>query len=222
MENQSLIHWEQRDKVGYIKAFWETFKLSMLEPSRFFDSVPPQGGFGSPIFYGLTCMILGVIFSTIYQFFFQGFGLLLQYVAQSPLKDVMMGTGFTMILGVSMIVMSPISCFINLFLYSGIYHLFLLMFGSGKNRFEATFRAYAYSQGPQLLQIIPFLGFFATLVWHYVILVIGFKKMHQATTAQALGAAILPMVLICGLTFFAIMAVIFLIVLLVGAAAHHS
>ncbi len=219
--NQTLIHWEQREQIGFLRAFWESLKLSMLEPSRFFDSVPPQGGYASPLIFGLICMSVGIFFATIYQFFFQGLGFLFQYAAHFPVKDIMAGTGLSMIVGVGIIISSPVSSLINLFLYSGIYHLFLLMLGSGKARFEATFRAYAYSQGPQLLQLIPFVGMFATFIWQYVILVIGFKKLHQASTAQALGAALLPMVLICGLTFFIILFIVFVVAVLVGAAGSH-
>lgn len=220
--NQTLLHWEQRDRLGFFRAFWESLKLSMLEPGRFYDSVPASGGYGSPLLYGLICMSLGVVFSTLYQFLFQGFGVFLQYIANLPLGDAMMGSGLTLLIGVGAIIGSPISSFINLFLFSGIYHLFLMMMGSGQNRYEATFRAYAYAQGPQLLQIVPLFGTFAALIWQYVILVIGFKKLQQASTAQALGAALLPMVLICGLTFFAIFAVVMVIVLAAMALGHPS
>lgn len=218
--NQSLIHWEQRQNIGFFRAFWESLKLSMLEPSRFFDSVPRQGGFTHPLIFGLICMSAGIVFSTLYQFVFQGFSVLLQYIASSPVKDIMTSTGITLIIGVGAIIASPISSFINLFLFSGIYHLFLMMLGSGQNRYEATFRVYAYSQGPQLLQIIPLVGTFATLIWQYVLLVIGFKKLQNASTVQALGAALLPLVLVCGLTFFAIFFIAILILLLVSAVAR--
>ncbi len=220
--NPTLIHWEQKEQVGFFRAFWESLKLSMLEPSRFFDSVPMRGGYSNPLLYGLICISLGVVFSTFYQWVFNGFGALLQYVANLPMKEVMMSTGFSMMLGVGMLVASPISALINLFLYSGIYHLFLMMLGDGRNRYEATFRAYAYAQGPQLLQLIPFVGALVAMVWQYVILVIGFKKLQQASTGQALAAALLPLVLICGLTFFAIFVIVLLVVLVAMAVGHHS
>ncbi len=220
--NQTLIHWEQRKQIGFFRAFWESLKLSMLEPGRFFDSVPAQGGYTNPLLYGLICMSSGIIFSTLYQFVFQGFGAVLQYAAQLPMKDIMMGTGFTILIGVGAIIASPISSFINLFLFSGIYHLFLMMLGSGRNKYEATFRVYAYAQGPQLLQIVPFVGTLAALVWQYVILVVGFKKLQNASTAQAVGAALLPFVLICGLTFFAIFVIVILIVLIAAAIGRPA
>lgn len=215
--NQNLIHWEQREQMGFFKAFWESLKLSMLEPSRFFDSVPAQGGYTSPLIFGMICISLGIFFSTLYQLLFQGFGAFLQYLVDLPMREVVMSAGFSMIVGVGVLIASPISSLVNLFLCSGIYHLFLLLLGSGKNRYEATFRAYAYAQGPQLLQVIPLLGSLAAIVWQYVILVIGFKKLHQASTGQALGAALLPLLLICGLTFLAVIVILFLVVLLAMA-----
>lgn len=217
---QELTHWEQRENFGFFKAFWETLKLSMLEPSRFFDAVPIQGGYTHPLLYGLICFSLGMVFSVFYQIVFNGFGALLQYIAQLPMQEVMMSTGFSMMMGVGMLIASPISALINLFLYSGIYHLFLWMLGDGRNRYEATFRVYAYAQGPQLLQIIPLVGTLAMLVWHYVILVIGFKKLQQASTGQALAAALLPLVLLCGLTMFVIGLIAMIVIMLVAYLGH--
>ena len=97
-----------------------------------------------------------------------------------------------------------------------------MMLGSGRNKYEATFRVYAYAQGPQLLQIVPFVGTLAALVWQYVILVVGFKKLQNASTAQAVGAALLPFVLICGLTFFAIFVIVILIVLIAAAIGRPA
>ncbi len=219
--NQTIIHWEQREQVGFFKGFWESLKLSMLEPSRFFDSVPVGGNYSSPLIFGMICISLGVFFSTIYQLFFQGFGALLQHFVGLPVKEVLLNASFSMFIGIGLLIAAPISSLINLFLYSGIYHLFLLLLGSGKNRYEATFRVYAYSQGPQLLQLIPLVGFLAAFIWQYVILVIGFKKLQQASTGQALGAALLPLVLICGLTFFVIAVIMVLLFLLIVAVGHQ-
>ncbi len=219
--NQTLIHWEQKEQIGFFRTFWETLKLSMLEPSRFFEAVPSVGGYGKPLVYGMICMSLGVIFSTLYQIFFQGLGTLIQYAAHLPVKEAMMGTGFSIMVGVGIVIASPVSSIVSLFVFSGINHLFLMMFGSGRKGFETTFRAYAYSQGPQILQIIPIFGSIATLVWHYTILVIGYKKLQAASTAQALGAALLPLVLICGLTMFVIGVVAMLIIMFAASMAHH-
>lgn len=210
------IHWEARKQIGFFKGFWESLKQSLFDPQRFFDGVPPTGGYESPLIFGIICLSFGMICSTLYQFAFQGLVFLFGLLTHQGAGELFLGTGLYLAIAVGAIVFSPIGSFIHLFLYSTIYHLFLWMVGGNKRGYEATFRAFAYSQGPQVLQIIPFLGSFATFIWQMVLMVIGFKKLHQASTGQAVAAALLPLVLICALTFLLIGGMVFLIVWIVS------
>lgn len=218
----TLCHWERRKEFGFFKAFWESLKLSLLEPSRFFETVPTQGDYTSPIIYGMLCSSIGILFATFYQLLFQSLAVVFQLIFHQPLGELMLGTGVYVVIAIATVLAAPVASFVNLFLYSGVYHLFLWMLGGNKKGYEATFRAYAYSQGPQLLQIIPLFGSFVTFIWQYVILIIGFKKLHQTSTGQAVAAAFLPLVLICGLTVLAILGIVFLIIFIIGTAAHQG
>jgi hypothetical protein len=216
--SSNSLPWEMRKQIGYLKAFWENFKLSMLEPGRFFESVPSEGDYISPLFYGMICISIGMIFTTLYQFLFRGLSLLLQLFTHHPANEIILGTSVSAIITLAVVVASPIAGFVNLFLYSAIFHFFLWMVGGNKKGYEATFRVFAYAQGPQLLQIVPILGAFVTFVWQYVLLIIGFKKVHQATTGQAVATVLLPIVFICGLTFFLIAGIVALVVFFVTMA----
>jgi hypothetical protein len=219
-EASTEFHWENRNQVGFFRGFWESVKLSMVEPQRFFGSVPAGGDYVNPLLYGMICICIGFIFSAFYQVLFQSFGVFLGLLTHQPPREIAFGFGASVAIAAAIVVSSPVAAFIHLFLYTAVYHLFLWILGGNRKGFEATFRAFAYSQGPQLLQIIPFLGSLATFIWHIVLFIIGLKKLHQASTGQAVATVFLPLVLLCGLTFLLIAGIVALAVFVV-AAAHH-
>ncbi len=192
--------WDRRKEIGFLSAFFQTLKLSLLDPQRFFTSLPAQGGYESPIYFGIICNILGGIFNALYLILFQGliFSVLIHFipVALPPLPDLAAGAGFHVMLTVMGIFAIPISAFIDLFIQSAIYQLFLWIVGGNQNGFEATFRVYSFSQGTRIIKIIPFFGSMIARIWQYVLLVIGFKKLHGASTTQALLTVFLPVFII--------------------------
>jgi hypothetical protein len=151
------LDWERRKEIGWVKAYWATVKKSLFDPMNFFESVSPQGGLESPLIYGVISICIGIIFTALYQLFFQGFGFFFQMLVHRT-KEMMMGAGLYGTVALVLVLSSPIQAFIHLFLYSGILHLFVMMVGGNKKGFEATFRAFAYSQGMQLFQVVPSLG----------------------------------------------------------------
>jgi len=217
----SLFAWGRRKELGWWKAFWLTVKNSLTEPGRFFESVPPQGGYEAPIYYGMICLCVGIVFSAIYQFFFQSLGFLFQMMMERS-KEMVLGAGIYSTITLVVIITAPLSAFIHLFLYSAVYHLFVWIVGGNRRGFEATFRAFAFSQGPQLLHVVPFVGPFVAFVWFYILFVQGLKKLQNCSTGQAVLAAFLPLIFLCCLTFFIIFGIVFLVAALVALAHKPS
>ncbi|MBF0492561.1 MAG: YIP1 family protein [Deltaproteobacteria bacterium] len=215
--------WENRQQTGFVKAFTETVKQSMLEPARFYDSITPQGSYDQPLFYALICMCLGTFFALAYQFIFQSFFSMLGSFFQLPSSELGLSVGFYFFMALASLVAAPLFCFIQLILNAAIYHLCLWALGASPNGFVATFRALCYSQGPQVLQIIPFVGSFVTLIWQLVILYNGFRKLQSASSGQALAAILFPIIFMCLfslLFFFGIILLVFFIIFAVSKASH--
>ena len=98
------------------------------------------------------------------------------------------------------ILLAPIFGVIAVFIWSGLIHLCLLMVGGLKQSqagFEGTLRCVSYAQVVAPLQIIPFLGGLAAMVWALVLEAIGIMKQHRATELQAILGVLLPFVLCC-------------------------
>lgn len=215
--------WENRQQIGLLKAYTETVKQSMLNPARFYEAISPQGGYDQPLFYALICMCLGTFFTLAYQFIFQSFFSVVGSLVQVPASHISLSLGFYFLMALAFLVAAPILCFIQLVINTAVYHLCLWALGTTPNGIVATFRALCYSQGPQVLQIIPFVGSLVTMVWQLVILYNGFRKLQNASQGQSLAAILLPILLMCFFTvffFFGILALVFLIIFAANKVSH--
>jgi hypothetical protein len=105
-------------------------------------------------------------------------------------------------------VLTPFYVLLSLFVVSGILHLCLLIVGAGRNGFEGTFRIVAFSQSIKILGLVPFVGGFIAWFWQFIVLVIGFREMHETSYLRTIIAILLPIALVFVL-FFATMSLVF-------------
>lgn len=193
--------WEDKARLGFFGALFETWKESLFNPVQFFRRMPVSGGIGNPLIYGIILGMIGVIFSMMYQQFwghffdpsrfypFMGRDFDWQmYDLTHQIESIWMLIG---------LIISPIIITVAFFIASGIFHLILLLFGWNKENFEATFRVIAYSEGAYFFEIIPFIGSIVSLVWAVVLYIIGLKEVHRLTVGQAILVVFLPLVLFC-------------------------
>ena len=108
-----------------------------------------------------------------------------------------------------MMVIIPVWVTVGLFIQSVVLHLLLLMVGSGKNGYEATFRVVCYSQAGQAWEIIPFLGGVIGRIWMLVVQIIGLREMHETTYLRVILAFLIPVAII----FLLMMAVLISLIL---------
>lgn len=102
---------------------------------------------------------------------------------------------------------------IGVFIITGIYHLFAMMFGA-QGGYAGTLRAVVYSWSPMIPMTIinfivqgaakPVAGVFGLLsllvwVWAFVLLVIALREIHGISTGAAFGTAIIPTVIMIGI-----------------------
>jgi hypothetical protein len=131
-----------------------------------------------------------------------------------------------------------VSAIIAAFVGAAIQHVCLMIFGAANSPYEATVRVYCYANSTgvifiglvPLLALVAGLGFVvagpegalagavliggllggAAFIWALAIQVIGLREAHDTTTGRALGAVLLPvLVLFCcagGVVGFALMA----------------
>lgn len=200
-EQERYTPWEDKGKLGFFGSLFETWKESVFNPTKFYRRMPIKGGIGNPLLYGLILAFIGFIFQMMYE---QLFAQLFDPSRWYHYFDDMFESDFDAfryqlesIYTLVAIIIFPFIVTAWLFVWSGITHLVLTIFGWRKEEYEASFRLIAYSEGPSFFLVVPFIGGLISIIWQLVLVIIGVKEVHRTTTGQALIVVFLPTILCC-------------------------
>ncbi|HIE28274.1 TPA: hypothetical protein EYP66_13400 [Candidatus Poribacteria bacterium] len=186
--------WENRERLGFFTAIWETMKGVLINPGRTFAEMRTEGGIGAPILYAIILGGIGGIVGVIWQ----GLIYTLNFMVNQEIAQYAANATLLALMAIFM----PLIVAIGLFISSGIAHLCLIIVGGANKRFEATFRVFAYTNGSvALFQIVPFCGGIVAGIWGIVCNIIGLKEAHETTTGKAVLAILLPAIFLlfcCG------------------------
>jgi hypothetical protein len=186
------VPWEERQRLGFLPAFSQTWSDSVFRPTEFFRRAPKTGNVGAALLYAILIVTTGGLLSIFWQYLFwdnfSNWEDVERIIGQEISRDI---------LGVWALLL-PIFAVISLFISSFIFHLCLMIVGSSKNGYEATLRGLCYSYGPYLFVLIPVCGSLIAGVWTFVLMIIGWRELHESTTGRVLFAALLPFILCCG------------------------
>jgi hypothetical protein len=202
--------WEQRDRLGSLRAFWGTFKGTMFDPVRTFDRARLKG-FGKPLAYTAVCAVIAASFNALYYVLMQTPQLLLMGSGRGP------GVGLTIgvILGMGAVnfVMGIGVHFVWVIFSSGLTHLGLLVFKSAREPFETTCRAIAYADSAaHLWNVVPVCGAFIGIVWGIVASIIGVARMHKIDYGKATLAVLIPVGVLVALFLLVVAIFVFAVI----------
>ena len=184
--------WENRAQLGFAKAWFETVSLLITKPSDAFAMMRTEGGLMDPLLFGLIGGCAGSIMTIVYQFFIRSFG----FAAGNNMFLDRFGFGSSFI--ILDLILTPLKVAIGMFLFAGILHLCLMLFGGANRSFEATFRVVGYATGAAyLFCLVPMCGGLVALIYLIVLATIGLSRAHQTTTGKAVMAVLAPFVLCC-------------------------
>jgi hypothetical protein len=205
--------WEDRERLGFFPALFETIKLLVTSPTEAYARARVSGDYLSPILYAVIIGWVMAIISQLWSLLFQSTWITMVPADMRDQIGPMMATS-----GASFLItllLAPVFILIGLFIWSGILHLLVMMLGAHKQStsgFEGTFRAVAYAYTSSLAQLIPLVGGLIALVWMIILQVIGLVRMHRTTQGKAAAAVLIPIGLCC-------VCVIVAIVLAIGSMA---
>lgn len=202
--------WEHRQERGFFNAFIETLTMVLTRPAEAFSVMKRGGGLGEPLIYALIGGCLGGIVSALFSLGFQSIGL---FANKNNSFAAMTGMG----IGFGTIILVPLIIVIVLFIWSGLAHLCLMVFGGANQPFETTFRVFAFTQGSAgPLQIIPLCGGLISGIWAIVCNCIGLARAQETDTGRAVLAVFSPLIVCCG-------GGLFIAFMFMGAwtASHH-
>ena len=190
-DGKELPPWESGE--GFITAFFSTTYGVLFSPSSLFRKVANGSGYWSPLLYGLIAGIIGVGVSFLW--FYLILARFLPIEKFLPLHSSYYLLSFLLPL--------PFQYALNLLVESAVTHLCLIIVAGNKNRFQATFRAVAYSFGAYLFGIVPLIGFFIGGLYQVVLVIVGVREGHGISTGRAILAVLLPLIVLIGLGIIA-------------------
>jgi len=184
--------WESGE--GFIKAFYRTTRDSLFSPSQFFKKISFGEGYWSPLIYGLIAGIIGNGCAIFWVWL-----LIAQFI---PWDKLPFQYGLSIL---QVIVPLPFQQALAMFVGSAIIHLCLMIVKGNNHGYKTTFRAISYSYSGYLFGIIPFVGLIIGGIYTFILTIIGVREGHGISTGKAVLAVLLPVIVISGLIFIAIL-----------------
>jgi len=168
--------------------FWDNLKYIFSDPKKFFDMIKDE-----PAKYSFMIFIGTAIASTALSYFassfmggFAGLGVFSSYIS----------------------LFLPVLIVIITLVHASLSHMMIRGMkgdGSGKD----TMKVFCYSLVPYyIFTLIPIIGLFS-IIYSYVLMVIGISKMHNLSTGKASAAVLFPPVFIIGSLILIVFFIIF-------------
>lgn len=205
MQLGSYIPWEDRARLGTVKAATDTIAAAFSRPQEFMERMPLQGGVTEPLLFG---MLLRGVVVIVYAFIVAAFYVILGIATGEATMFLQAG------IQIGSIFFNVIYAAALLFMLAGLIHLGVVV-ASGTRGFEATFRVYTYGRAVDVLDLIPILGPFAAMGYRVYLYYLGLKHAHDLSPTRALLCALLPIFVGVFLMMFLFGMIIVIVLLLI-------
>jgi hypothetical protein len=210
-EKPGGVPWENRKNIGFFSSLWHTWIQVMFSPQEFFARMPIGGGIGAPLGFAIIFGILSLIL-----------GFPSSMITQGPMFEegsVLFHGGLESFLKFSLIILllSPIWISLSYFILGGIFHLGVLILGS-RGGYEGTFRVLTYCASANVFQVIPFIGGLISGIYGLILTALGFKNVHNFSTARAVFSILFPIIVFFLFIAFAVL----LVALFLGTAIFET
>lgn len=177
------------DLSNPLQSFVDTVRRVVLQPVGFFAGLPRRGVLLSPLIFALICTEISAILGGVLRLAGVGEDFLAGYGLQVPENQ-----DFGEFVG--SVIFAPIGGIIGVFVIAGIAHLLvILVVGTTRSGFGATFRVATYTTVTSLVSWIPIIGWLLSLYGIYLS-VVGIREMHGTTTGKAVLVVLIPVIVI--------------------------
>jgi len=181
-------------------SFADTVRRVVLQPVGFFAALPRSGSLLNPLIFALICTEISAILGGILRLAGVGEGFVTGYGFQVPENQ-----DFGEFIG--SVIFAPIGGVIGVFVVAGIAHLLvILVVGTTRSGFGATFRVASYASVTSLVSWIPIIGWLLSLYGIYLS-VVGIREMHGTTTGKAVLVVLIPVIVVVVLALLGLLVV---------------
>lgn len=179
-----MIAWE-RESASFPGDLFESWLHCMTRPFEFFESQNPGVPISRPLLFFLVFWVVA-----------SGLGTLSTEAALGGWYDEAYGANGLTDPGAPWLLftffLSPFIGLVSLALQVGLIHLGVRLFIPGAKSIGATGRALCYVVAPQVVVIVPFLGWLVAPLWSLFLAVVAVRQVHGTSTGRAVAAAIVP------------------------------
>jgi len=192
----------ERSRLGFLPAFFETWKLVATQPQQFFRRVAADRTW-SAVLFGVLAYTVGSVISQLYDLLAgaQLLGMMQRGLETVPEEQRQAVTAFLQGMGggfaVLHLVLAPVVGFVGIYVFAALFHAVLLVLSATPRRFDATLTTVGYATGLSLLLAVPLCGSLLWLVWTLVVLVVGLGEAQRCGPGKAAAAVFAPVLLLC-------------------------
>lgn len=181
------------------EGFVASCKQVLTEPADFFRSIDTEAPLSRAIVFSLIGYGIAGVGQAIWTVVSGTLNLvpMLSGADETEAGIAVAATGIGLAVQVGILLLMPLWMLMASFIWGGVTHLFLLLFGAGDRGYLNTVRANLYGGATGVLYLIPCCGSFVASIWGLVILVVGLAELHRASTGKVLAAVFAPLVLCC-------------------------
>jgi hypothetical protein len=190
--------WERIEELGFFRALATTIRLGLTRADDFAKGIAAGEVVMPSLVFGLLVTAIAALFDAVYQVgVLKIAGPMFEQMSASipglfgpggppTARDILFQHGMGILFYPALI-----------FVWGGIVHLLLRLFGRPARGFAATLRVANYSMAPQILTILPVCGSLVGWVWTIVLLVRGLMIVQRAGGVGASAAVLLPLLGFC-------------------------
>lgn len=180
--------------MGLLGDWLDTFESVLTGPTEHFRSEERRDGFGYSLKFAIVSLIIAAVFNAARAGF----------IGSTQLSQVL-PFGSSAVIALGVLVVSPIVGVIGLLISSALVHIFVALFG-GKAGYSETLSAFEYATAisplTALMSLVPVIGGLVNIVlgiYGIYIQVKALENFQGLSTWRALGAVLLPGIIIIGL-----------------------
>lgn len=195
LERELRLPWDDRLDLGVVRAWWRTSLRMMASPAKTLAHAGRPDTIGGSALYALFSTLVA---SGPTWFLCLGGSMVVTLMTRARLSDGAPPTLNTLIGFAVMTVASLVLVTGSELVFLGLEHVVLVLSGSKPRSFSTTCRAHALSLSPYLLGLFPFCGAVVSQLWVLGLRVATLRALHGVSTARAVGAALLPPLVVFG------------------------
>lgn len=222
----ALPSWERLNEVGFLPALFSSIKEVLFEPSPTFARMPRVPELARPLLFLVLLGTVGAAFAQLYGWLQQVFASQITGIPdqQEIIRQILerLGvpadeTGYAdaSMMGTQLcvghacaVLLAPVFLIIFAFVWAGIVHLLLMLFGGANHGYETTFRTVCYTTGAtSVFLLFPVCGQLIASIWAIVCTIIALVHTQKCSGGQAAAAVLVPVALCCCcvILFFAVL-----------------